>query len=234
MELTKISSPTLRELFVQQLVGKIFSGELRAGDKLPSEREMSEKLNISRSMVHLGLEDLERMGFVRIEPRRGIYVTDYAREGNFETFAALTRYGGALDRALEISLVEMRNAVYGGGLIRLASSHTPEAIEALRAQAQRLRRLADENAGAKACAKEMRRFETLVTELGGNALFPLIMNAFGDACQALWERCVGFWGADEVAAQEEHIIDLISEGKGHEAAAYIEDIYHSYREANNK
>lgn len=234
MELKKTAAPTLRELFVQQLVGKIFSGELRAGDKLPSEREMSEKLGISRSMVHLGLEDLERMGFVRIEPRRGIYATDYAREGNFETFAALTRYGGALDSALEVSLVEMRNAVYGGGLIRLSSEHTPEDIAALRAQTQRLRRLAQENADAKSCAVEMRRFETLVTELGGNALFPLIMNAFGEACQALWERCVSFWGANEVAAQEEHIIELISEGKGHEAALYIEDIYRRYQEANNK
>lgn len=232
MELEKIVSPTLRELFVQQLVGKIFSGELRAGDKLPSEREMSEKLSISRSMVHLGLEDLERMGFVRIVPRRGIYVTDYAREGNFETFAALTRYCGALDNALEVSLVEMRNAVYGGALIRLASSHTPGDIEALRAQSQKLRRLADENAGAKSCAREMRRFETLVTELCGNALFPLIMNAFGESCQPLWECCVSFWGVNEVAAQEEHIIVLISEGKGHEAAAYVEDIYSRYCEAN--
>lgn len=232
MELKKIASPTLRELFVQQLVGKIFSGELRAGDKLPSEREMSEKLSISRSMVHLGLEDLERMGFVRIEPRRGIYVTDYAREGNFETFAALARYGGALDSALETSLVEMRNAVYGGGLIRLASTRTSADIEALRTQAKKLRWLADENAGAKACAREMRRFETLVTELCGNALFPLIMNAFGESCQKLWELCVNFWGANEVAAQEEHIIGLISEGRGHEAAAYVEDIYRSYRGAN--
>ena len=126
----------------------------------------------------------------------------------------------------------MRNAVYGGGLIRLASEHRAEDISALRAQAQKLRRLARENADAKSCAVEMRRFETLVTELGGNALFPLIMNAFGDACQALWERCVSFWGANEVAAQEERIVGLISEGKGHEAASYIEDIYRNYREAN--
>lgn len=228
MELTRIETPTLRELFVQQLVGKIISGELKAGDKLPSEREMSEKLRISRSMVHLGLEELERMGFVRIEPRRGIYVTDYTREGNFDTLAALARYGGTLDDGLRNSVVELRNAVYGGGLIRLASSHTPEDIEALREQAERLRRLAEENAGARDCAREMRRFEILVTELSGNMLFPLLMNSFGSAYQELWQVCVSFWGADEVVRQEERIIELITDGKGHDAAAYVEDIYHNY------
>ncbi len=230
MELKKIAAPTLREMFVQQLIGKIFSGELKAGDKLPSEREMSEKLDVSRSIVHLGLEDLQRMGLVRIEPRRGIYVTDYAREGNFETFALLTRYGGVMDRTLEVSFVEMRNAVYGGALIRLAASHTPKDIDALNAQAARLEKLVPENAGIRAYAVEMRRFETLVTELCGNVLFPLTLNAFGEGGQLLWERCVRFWGAQEVVAQERHIIELIGQGKGHEAAQYIEDIFLRYRE----
>lgn len=234
MELTRIEAPTLRELFVQQLVGKIFSGELRAGDKLPSEREMSEKLCISRSMVHLGLEDLARMGFVRIEPRRGIYVTDYTREGNFETLAALSRYGGVLDDKLRSSVVELRNAVYGGGLIRLASMHTREDIEALRGQTARLRQLAEKDADARECAVQMRSFEVLVTELSGNMLFPLLMNSFGDAYQEIWQVCVSFWGAHEVVRQEERITELVADGKGHEAAAYVEDIYRRYREANSR
>ena len=82
MGFQQIQAPTLRELFVDQVIGMIFSGELRVGDRLPSERELSEQMHISRSMVHTGLEDLERMGFVRMEPRRGNYIEDYARHGN--------------------------------------------------------------------------------------------------------------------------------------------------------
>ena len=78
MGFQQIQAPTLRELFVDQVIGMIFSGELRVGDRLPSERELSEQMHISRSMVHTGLEDLERMGFVRMEPRRGNYIEDYA------------------------------------------------------------------------------------------------------------------------------------------------------------
>ena len=34
---------SIRELFVQQLTGLILSGELRPGDRLPTERELAER-----------------------------------------------------------------------------------------------------------------------------------------------------------------------------------------------
>lgn len=233
MGFEKIAAPTMRELFVQQLVEKIFSGELRAGEKLPSERELAEKMSISRSVAHLGLEDLQRMGFVRIEPRRGIYVTDYAHEGNFETLNALSKYGGELDQALTASLVEMRNAVYGGALIRLGDRHTADDIAAMRAQVDALSAARDNGGTVHDFAVQMSRFETLATELCGNMLFPLMLNSFSDNCLKIWERCVSFWGVDTVIAQEEHIIELVSSGDGHSAATYVEDIYRKYREANS-
>ena len=110
MGFRQIQAPTLRELFVDQVIGMIFSGELKVGDRLPSERELSEQMHISRSMVHTGLEDLERMGFVRMEARRGNYIEDYARHGNFETLMALAKYGGEIDHAIESSLVEARSS----------------------------------------------------------------------------------------------------------------------------
>lgn len=229
MGFEKLTAPTMRELFVQQILEKIFSGELKAGDKLPSERELAEKTGISRSVVHLGLEDLQRMGFVHILPRRGIYISDYAREGNFETLNALSRYGGALDQALVHSLVELRNAVYGGALIRLGDKHTQEDIDAMRAQIRALRAC---RGGMREYAEQMRRFETLVTERCGNAIFPLMLNSFSETCLKIWEKCVSFWGADTVAAQEEHIAQLVESGDGHAAAAYVEDIYRRYLEAH--
>lgn len=133
MGFQQIQAPTLRELFVDQVIGLIFSGELRVGDRLPSERELSEQMHISRSMVHTGLEDLERMGFVRMEPRRGNYIEDYARHGNFETLMALGKYGGQFDHAIESSLVEARDAIEGGAMILLGERGTPADIDQLRA-----------------------------------------------------------------------------------------------------
>ena len=139
MGFQQIQAPTLRELFVDQVIGMIFSGELRVGDRLPSERELSEQMHISRSMVHTGLEDLERMGFVRMEPRRGNYIEDYARHGNFETLMALGKYGGQFDHAIESSLVEARDAIEGGAMILLGERGTPADIDQLSAITDGLR-----------------------------------------------------------------------------------------------
>ena len=40
MEFKEIVAPSIRELFVQQVVGMILSGQLRPGDRLPTEREL--------------------------------------------------------------------------------------------------------------------------------------------------------------------------------------------------
>ena len=212
MGFQQIQAPTLRELFVDQVIGMIFSGELRVGDRLPSERELSEQMHISRSMVHTGLEDLERMGFVRMEPRRGNYIEDYARHGNFETLMAL--------------------AIEGGAMILLGERGTPADIDQLRAITDGLRASLAAGEGIAAYARWMRKFDTTITELSGNLIFPLLMNSLADVSGVLWERCVTFWGPETVIEQETRITAMLAEGRGRDAALYIENIYHHYCDAH--
>ena len=232
MGFQQIQAPTLRELFVDQVIGMIFSGELKVGDQLPSERELSEQMHISRSMVHTGLEDLERMGFVRMEARRGNYIEDYARHGNFETLMALAKYGGEIDHAIESSLVEARDAIEGGAMLLLGERGTPEDMQQLRAITDGLRAAVDAGEGNAVYARWMRRFDTTIAELSGNRIFPMLMNSLADVGGVLWERCVGFWGAETVIEQELRIIDMLSAGRGRDAALYIENIYHHYCDAH--
>ena len=54
---------SLTESVVQSLLGKILTGELRASDRLPPERELAEKMGVSRSSVHLAVLELAGKGF---------------------------------------------------------------------------------------------------------------------------------------------------------------------------
>ena len=63
MEFQKISSPSLRDLFVEQLEHLILSGKLKIGEKLPPERQLAEMMQVSRAVVNSGLGELERKGF---------------------------------------------------------------------------------------------------------------------------------------------------------------------------
>ena len=63
MAFREIVAPTVKELFIQQLEGMILSGELRPGDRLPTERELADEMKISKTVVHEGLRELHRLGF---------------------------------------------------------------------------------------------------------------------------------------------------------------------------
>ena len=92
----------------------------------------------------------------------------------------------------------------------------------------------DAGEGNAVYARWMRRFDTTIAELSGNRIFPLLMNSLADVSGVLWERCVGFWGAETVIEQELRIIDMLSAGHGRDAALYIENIYHHYCDAHAK
>ena len=56
-------SKSLKAGFVEIMEAKIFSGELKPGDRLPPERELAAQLGISRGSVNQGILDMARMGF---------------------------------------------------------------------------------------------------------------------------------------------------------------------------
>lgn len=112
MEFQKISSPSLRELFVEQVQHMILSGKLKIGEKLPPERQLAEEMQVSRAVVNGGIADLQRMGFLIVKPRSGTYVADYRRRGTIETLLSIMKYNGGSLRNEEIrSIFEVRIAL---------------------------------------------------------------------------------------------------------------------------
>ncbi len=61
-----------------QLKGAILNGQFPAGEKLPSERELTEQFQVSRGVVREALRALEMTGFVAIRqgPNGGAFVTE--------------------------------------------------------------------------------------------------------------------------------------------------------------
>ena len=102
-------SKNLKADFIQRMQAKILSGELKPGDRLPPERELAVQVGISRGSVNQGILDLERMGFLRIVPRKGTFVAEYVRNATPETLAAIMSYNSAyIDPALFRDLMELR------------------------------------------------------------------------------------------------------------------------------
>lgn len=231
MDFGQIVAPTIRELFVERVEGMIFSGTLEPGDKLPSERDLAEQMKISKTIVHLGLEDLARMGFIQVLPRRGTFVADFSETGNLETLNAILRYnGGKLDREMVISIVELRDAVEGASLRRLGRSHSDSDLQELRVLLSEFGTAMKSSHDVSAASAALAKFHYRLCTLSGNRLFPLLMNAFRSVGSVLWEASVKFWGEEALLAQGSHLVDLIAEGRGEEAASYLTGLFDHYLE----
>ncbi len=61
---SSISSRKVYEQVIDQIQKNIFNGELKKGDRLPSERELSEIMNVSRPSIREALRVLESMGVI--------------------------------------------------------------------------------------------------------------------------------------------------------------------------
>ena len=68
-----VKNKKVYEEVIEQIKDMIYNGILKKGDKLPSERDMVEELQVSRTSVREALRSLEVIGL--IESRQG--------EGNF-------------------------------------------------------------------------------------------------------------------------------------------------------
>lgn len=74
--LEAVESPRLYRQIADQLRHLIEGGEFPVGSRLPSERELAEKLGVSRPSVREALIALEVEGRVRIRMGSGVYVVD--------------------------------------------------------------------------------------------------------------------------------------------------------------
>jgi len=59
---------------VAMLQQRILSGELKGGSRLDSQRELSERLGVSRASLREAISTLEAFGLVSVEPGRGVFV----------------------------------------------------------------------------------------------------------------------------------------------------------------
>jgi GntR family transcriptional repressor for pyruvate dehydrogenase complex len=75
MQLKRITKTTISDRVIEQLVSLISSGKIRPGEKLPSEIELTQQLDVGRSTVREALRALALAGMVEAKPKRGTFVT---------------------------------------------------------------------------------------------------------------------------------------------------------------
>ena len=74
MEFKQIKNNKVYEQIIEQIRELIYEGELKKGDKLPSERQLKKDLGVSRASIREAFSALEMIGLIESRPGEGTFI----------------------------------------------------------------------------------------------------------------------------------------------------------------
>lgn len=164
----------------------IISGELAIGASLPPEREFAKSLGVSRPVLHEAIVDLAAKGFLVIEPRRGIRVKDFYREGTLATFEALVRDSdGVFPSGIIGDITDFRALIELEAARLAATRGGGEGLAGLRAVVAEEECLPPPPAGLEERVALDMRLHQLIAEASGNRILPLVINSLAPVYSSL-------------------------------------------------
>lgn len=129
---------TLAEVAVEVLVAPIRSGQLKPGDKLPTESEIMQQLGVSRTVVREAISRLQAGGLVETRHGIGTFVSELADTPWQLPISAVNTVMDAL------ALLELREALEVEAAMLAAQRRTPAQLEAIRKALDALLALAED------------------------------------------------------------------------------------------
>jgi GntR family transcriptional regulator, transcriptional repressor for pyruvate dehydrogenase complex len=88
-----VRTSRLYEQIVQQIEESVLNGSLKPGDQLPAERELAQRLGVSRTAVREAVKALREKGLVEAYSGRGTFVTDGTSQAARQSFDLMVKIG---------------------------------------------------------------------------------------------------------------------------------------------
>ncbi|NLT95297.1 MAG: FadR family transcriptional regulator [Clostridia bacterium] len=176
------------EQVLKQLTAAIMHGDLKPGDKLPSERSLAEMMGVSRTSLREALKMLAAAGMVNIKHGQGVFISEKG-----SPFNVLIKFAGKVniddDTVRDLfelrKLLETQNAVWA--CQRAENSVIDNLSEIVE---QTLNSLNDTKDDLVILARQDSEFHTKLAEATGNKVIVRVMHDLLDLlndvrCQTL-------------------------------------------------
>jgi len=125
MKFRKITPVRLYESVIEQIMNLIKNNKLKPGDKLSPERELAEKLSISRGSLREAFRVLESRGLIKSKPGGGRYIREIRKNGHNNTENIIL----SLEKSSILELLEAREMFEVKIAEIAAQKATPEDIK---------------------------------------------------------------------------------------------------------
>lgn len=189
--------------YVRQLIE---SGEFRAGDKLPPERELADRIGVSRPSVRAGIQSMAAFGLVASRRGAGTFVTDGPPLLEINPLSLFAALHGIPEhelfearRVLEIDLAGLAAERATGGHLAAISEEVMEMFASF-------------DDLQKFLVHDI-RFHRAVAAAARNPLLAALMEMVADLFYDERKKTVDRWkGAEEAAAHHRRIYQAIRSG----------------------
>ncbi len=138
--LLPLPNKSVVDRIIERLTQAILNRELRPGQKIPTEVELCESLQVGRNSVREAIKVLITMGVLEIRRSEGTYVT----EGFSERMLDPMIYGLILESGDSFSVIELRTLLETGILHLAIEKRNSDDLQSLRDCLERMRFLATE------------------------------------------------------------------------------------------
>lgn len=166
---TKIEPPGLLRKIVDQVKQNIASGNLKKGDKLPSERQMSEMFGLSRATIREAIKALNTLGIIECSHGSGNYISSNLSNSLTEPLSIMFMLeGGHPGHTLEL-----RRAIEFAAAGSAARNIEETELARLRALCDCIEASTDENEKARYDFQ----FHREIARASGNPLLIVLLNA---------------------------------------------------------
>lgn len=168
--LRPVTRPRLYEQVVEQILDWVRDNDLRVGDRLPPERELAQRLGVSRATVSQALVAMEVVGVVAVRHGDGATLVESA--GVSKVVGALRRHAQQLPE-----VIEAREALESKLAALAAVRRTDADLERIDHALDLMER--DVDAGGRGVEGD-ELFHAAVTAAGHSALLAQLMNEISD------------------------------------------------------
>ena len=163
--------PSLPETVQTAIRNFIADNNLRTGDALPPETQLTKQLGVSRNAIREAVKSLEMVGIVEVRRGSGLFVGDFSLDPLLDNLP----YGLMSDLQELRELLEIRQILEVGMMDRVIAQRTDDQISGLKRVADQMRVRAEQG---KPFPNEDRKFHLLLLENTDNRTLLKLLDIF--------------------------------------------------------
>lgn len=197
----------------QYIIDNIWQEVYPPGTKLPGERDLAQRIGVTRPTLREALQRLARDGWVTIQHGKPTVVNDFWKTGGLNLLLTLSRRQGATTVNLLKQSMEIHQ-VLGPEFTVRAVEHDPERVVKLLGQAEKIEE------SAEAYSAFDWEYNHTLSVATGNPIFTLILNGLQSVYQLISNHYFSF--ADTRRMAKQHWLNQLEAFEQEDKSAILE------------